>query len=239
MNTSKTDKAYVHFNNVEQYLRQRFDIRVRAEIVRELTGKLENVDIIDLGCGDGSVSIQFQSATNHITLVDISENMLEKANLNIKPEYSKNIKCIKSDVSSFVPPKKYDVVIGLGLLAHVNCIHGTLRAMSGLLKENGLCIIQLTDKTQLLSKILNFYNKILDKISGQFGYARNRLSVEEVTTLTARYGLKYVDSIQYSLTLPGMISLVPDKLMYQYHSYIRKSSLFSRFGSDFIMSFRK
>ena len=69
MNTSKIDKAYTHFNNVDQYLRQKFDIRVRAEIVKELMGKLENIDIIDFGCGDGSISLQFQSLTNHITLV--------------------------------------------------------------------------------------------------------------------------------------------------------------------------
>ena len=85
----KTDKAYTHFNNVDQYLHQGFDIKVRIEIVKELVGMPERANIIDFGCGDGSISLQFQAKSNFITLIDISENMLERAHLNICPEYLK------------------------------------------------------------------------------------------------------------------------------------------------------
>ena len=239
MNTSKIDKAYTHFNNVDRYLRQKFDIRVRAEIVKELMGKLENIDIIDFGCGDGSISLQFQSLTNHITLVDISENMLERASLNIRPEYAHNIKTIKSDVLSFVSLKKYDVVMGLGLIAHVDSIPKTLKVMAGLLKENGVCLVQLTDSTKIVSRLLNVYNNMLDKVSGQFDYNRNRISVFQLNGLAKKHGLYCISQQQYSLVFPGFIGLMSDKLLYRYHSFVRKNAVLSSMGTDFILCFRK
>lgn len=239
MNTSKKDKAYVHFNNIDHYLRQRFDIRVRAEIVRELTGEIEGLDIIDFGCGDGSISLQFQSDDNLITLVDLSENMLQRARSNILPGNCKRVELFHTKVNEFSTEKKYDLIICIGLLAHVDSVYQTLESISNFLKPDGCCLIQITDESIFFTKCLNIYNNILDKVTGQFGYTRNQFSYSEIISTARKFGLIQKDSRQYSIVLPGFTTLLPDNLMYRYHNYIRKSSFLSSLGTDFIIKFKK
>ena len=236
---SKIDKVYTHFNEVDKYLHQGFDIKVRGEIVNELMGAPCDIDIIDFGCGDGSISLQFQSKNNKITLVDISENMLNRARLNMDPKYSDSIEFVLTDADSFFCNKQYDLVLGIGLLAHVDSITKTIESFVNMLKPEGYCLIQITDDSQLFSKFLKIYNSLLDRITGQFGYIRNPLSFSKIVSIAENCGLKYVDARQYSLTLPGFTSLLPDGIMYKYHSFIRNNSFLSSFGTDFIIKFQK
>lgn len=235
----KTIKAYAHFNNVDRYLRQRFDIDLRSEIVNELVGSPENATILDLGCGDGSISLQFQSENNALTLVDISENMLQRARLKIQPEYHGQVELVQADVNSFSPEKKYDLILGIGLLAHVDSVKETIEKIAKLLKKNGLCLLQITDQGQAFTRILNNYNKILDKITGQFGYKRNTLSVKQLIDICNSSGLKLDKSRQYSIMFPGLTFFLPDRLLYAYHSAIKNNTVLSSMGTDFIVSFIK
>jgi len=236
---SKKNKVYSHFNQVDQYLNQRFDIKLRAEIVKELIGIPENADILDLGCGDGSISLQFQFTNNHLTLVDLSENMLEQARLKIQPGYHDRIDLFQADVNSFSTEKKYDLILAMGLLAHVDSVKETIEKIAMLLKKNGRCLLQITDQDQACSKILNNYNKLLDNITGQFGYGRNKLSRNRIISICNGFGLTFEISKQYSLMLPGFMFLLPDRLLYLYHSYVKNNSVLSSMGTDFIISFIK
>lgn len=237
---SKKNKVYAHFNTVDHYLNQQFDIRIRSEIVNELIGgEPENMNILDLGCGDGSISLQFQSETNDLTLVDLSENMLEQARLKILDGHAGHVALVRAEAESFSPDKHYEIIIATGLLAHVDSVEKTLELISKLLRPNGICLIQITDDSRFFSKLLKLYNQILDKLTGQFGYTRNRLSFSKIIDDANRYDLKYVKSQQYSLTLPGFTTLLPGNFMYKYHNFIRKNSFLSSFGTDFIIKFQK
>lgn len=236
---SKLKKVHDHFNHVNRYLNKRFDIKLRAQIVKELIGTPENADILDLGCGDGSISLQFQSKTNFLTLVDISESMLQCARENILPDCCDQVSLCHSDVVSFSPPKRYDLIIGIGLLAHVESVQAMIKKMSMLLKRNGYCLLQITDQNQIFTKILNSYNDLLDKVTGQFGYKRHKLFLTDLINTCNAYDLVYEKSIQYSLMVPGATYFFPDQLLYTYHSKIKNSSFLSSKGTDFIIRFKK
>ncbi len=236
---SKIAKVHGHFNNVDHYLHQKFDIKVRSEIVREMVGVPCHADILDCGCGDGTISLQFQSNDNYITLLDVSENMLEKARLNIQPLNSGRVKVVLTEVELFKSVQKYDLVLGIGLLAHVNSISLTIEAISDFLKPGGCCFLQITDKSQIISKLLDAYNCILDNFTGQFGYKRNQMSFEEVVSIAKTHGLVFIESRQYSLLLPGFATLLPGRLMYAYHDFVRRHRHLSSLGSDFIIKFQK
>src|SRR6266550_8275118 len=77
--TSRTPSVKTFFDNTDVYLRKSFGVSVRSFVVRSLLGELEGSAILDLGCGDGSISLQYLSPTNRITLVDLSGKMLERA----------------------------------------------------------------------------------------------------------------------------------------------------------------
>ena len=57
--------------------------------------------------------------------------------------------------------------------------------------------------------------------------------------LLKKNGLECVDMRQYSMLFPGFISLLPDSLLYKYHSLVRKTPMLSAMGTDFIISFKK
>lgn len=236
---ARHSRVYNHFNNVDNYLNKDFDIRVRTEIVKEIIGDVNGMDILDLGCGDGSISLQFQHAANSVTLVDISENMLEKASSKIDPKYFHKIKFVNDDILNFKDKQDYDVILSIGLLAHVDPIKKMLWFISDCLKRGGICLFQITDKTKALSRVLKIYNKILDQYTGRFGYDRNEISLNELIEMTAKFGLNLINSQCYSFLLPGFTFLFPNKLLYRYHRYIWKNPLLSKAGSDYIATFRK
>ena len=216
-----------------------FDIRVRAEIVKELIGSTQGLDILDLGCGDGSISLQFKNTANSITLVDVSEKMLKKVSDNIGSKFSKKIIIIKKDVEELEAKNKYDIVISIGLLAHVGSIMDTIQIISKSTKKNGIAIIQITDKNKIISKLLLKYNYILDRVIGKFGYKRNEISFDELLKMCSMFNLKYQNSKCFSIMLPGFIYFFNNSLLYSYHKYVAKSRVLSNFGSDHIVVFRK
>lgn len=69
----------------------------------------KDIKILDVGAGTGITSLPFiKSGYNNITLLDVSEEMLEVA--KNKPEF-KNTKIIVSDIRRLDLPGKYDLII--------------------------------------------------------------------------------------------------------------------------------
>src|SRR5437016_12578814 len=92
---ARTAKVAKFFDQPAHYFHRDFKITVRAAIVRELIQKTEGLSIFDFGCGDGSLSLQFQNQASHITLVDVSEIMLRRAQRNILPHCANKVTLIK------------------------------------------------------------------------------------------------------------------------------------------------
>ena len=66
------DEVRERFEEPEFYLGKPFGVAVRALVVRRLLGHVEGAAVLDIGCGDGSLSLQFASAGNRLTLIDLS-----------------------------------------------------------------------------------------------------------------------------------------------------------------------
>src|SRR5437773_11740974 len=94
---SKTQHVKSFFDRTNVYLRKSFGISLRVSIVRRLLGDLDGSTILDLGCGDGRVSLQYLSHNNKITLVDLSERMLEQTRLNTPEAFKTNVEYINGD----------------------------------------------------------------------------------------------------------------------------------------------
>lgn len=62
--------------------------------------KLDKEDtVLDLGCGEGSITIPLSKQVKSVIGVDLSENMLELLNKNAQKENINNIKTMKGDLS--------------------------------------------------------------------------------------------------------------------------------------------
>lgn len=75
----------------------------------------ENIEILDLGCGSGCISLALLSKLPNAkaTMVDLSEKALEVAKLNSeKLNYSDRVEIINHDAgTSFDPSKKFDIIV--------------------------------------------------------------------------------------------------------------------------------
>lgn len=77
----------------------------------------KEIDIIDLGCGTGTISHAIQQQYTHakFTLVDIAENMLKTA----EQKLGKSCTYINSDFNNFDFDKQYDVIVSSLALHHL------------------------------------------------------------------------------------------------------------------------
>ena len=82
----------------------------------QILGEAEGKDILDLACGEGFYTRKLkEKGASDILGVDISEEMIELAR---KEELQNPLGCVylAADVSTWEPPKQYDVVTGMYLL---------------------------------------------------------------------------------------------------------------------------
>ncbi|MFX1340128.1 MAG: methyltransferase domain-containing protein [Promethearchaeota archaeon] len=81
--------------------------------------KNENIDVIDLGCGTGTLSLRIREVFPNakITCMDMTKNMLEMAKLKLS-KYE-NIEFILENFYTFNFNKKYNVVISSFALHHL------------------------------------------------------------------------------------------------------------------------
>ena len=79
--------------------------------------KIKKIDILDLGCGTGSVLMLIKKNYFYVDLVDISKVALKKIE---KKNKNKNIKIFNKDINSFLKysKKKYDLIIDSASIQH-------------------------------------------------------------------------------------------------------------------------
>ena len=237
--TERNIRAKNYFEKTENYLQKDFDVRLRCRIVKELAGGCREKKILDIGAGDGSLSMQYQLGYNKITLVDISENMLNLAKKKLLPYAASNVRFVQSSIEEFNTNEKYDLIIGIGILAHVASVEDTIKKISCFLNDNGRCIIQISDSEQQFTKLLGKYNQILDTLFIRHGYKRNAMSLSGISRICRDNGLNIEKILRYSLLFPGMISIIPNEMLYKYHKLVKKNKILSNFGSECIIKLAK
>ncbi len=118
--------------------------RIRYETITKHINKYgkNNPDILDLGCGEG-ILFEHISNNNYNSFLgmDFSSVSIKKAN-KIKTDKSEFI-C--EDIHSFVPNKKYDVIIFNEIFYYINETEkpNVLNIMKKHLKEDGVFIISI------------------------------------------------------------------------------------------------
>jgi len=114
------DNKVKFFFNKSNYLKNSSDrISIRTKLVRQFLGDIKNVKILDIGCGDGSLSLQFLNKKNTITFVDISEKMLKKVSKNVPTDLISNVVLINNSFDALSDDELFDIVICVGVIAHV------------------------------------------------------------------------------------------------------------------------
>jgi 2-polyprenyl-3-methyl-5-hydroxy-6-metoxy-1,4-benzoquinol methylase len=231
---SKSKLVKRFFDNTQLYLNKDFGVSIRVLIVRDLLGNLNHSRILDLGCGDGRISLQYISQTNYITLVDLSDKMLDIARANTPEALKTNVNYINADLEKYETAEKFDIVLCIGVLAHVLSIEETIVKVSGFLKPGGRCIFQITDTDHCFGKFLRafYWVRGISRYSNRYTLNDTRLSY--IIKLTHLSRLILLDKRQYWSIFPGM-GKMPNKWLWKYQFYTLTHDSLSQMGSEIIL----
>ena len=181
------------------FLHSMSEIRTKF-ILEELTNKfqiknkhkiLNDLDILDLGCGGGIASEPLCRLGGNVTGIDESENLINIAKLHSKRMGLKiNYKCM--DIENLIKlKKKYDVIVALELLEHVNNVERFCELIIKLLKNDGIIILSTINRT-ILSKffVIEMAENIVKKIPKGTHHYEKFISPEELCNIFKKYNFQ-------------------------------------------------
>ena len=107
---------------------------------------LKNIKILDIGCGGGLLSEPMCKLGAKVTGIDASDKNIKVAKLhskknNLKIEY----RC--SSPEKFNAQEKFDVILNMEIVEHVEDVNFFLKSCSKLLKKNGIMFVATLNKT--------------------------------------------------------------------------------------------
>jgi len=226
------------FSKPDHYLFKAFQIVTRAHIVRTMLPSVDGLTIFDIGCGDGSLSLQFLPEIKRLTLVDLSPAMLSRAESNIPAEYAPKVSLTNSDLMQFLPPAPADVVLCVGVLAHVESLASAIQKLASLTKPGGRCVVQISDHDRLLGKVHYALAGSRRGTTRNGGYPLLRTGNGELQEIASSVGFRCARRRNHCLTLPGMGRL-PSRWLVAYDKCVLNSSLLSRFAPSSIFLFER
>jgi ubiquinone/menaquinone biosynthesis C-methylase UbiE len=173
--------------------------RLRKKLLKGLSG-----EILECACGTG-VNFQFYDKDAHITAVDISSDMIDKARKKAHEHKIGNIQYITSSIEDVIlTPHTYDNVVStLSLCTYANPVE-VLRKFGKWCKPNGriLLLEHGMSSSSLLARIQHFINPWHYKKKGCH-YNRN---IQEIVRLS---DLEIVDSERHIFGIVHLIRCKP------------------------------
>ena len=124
---------------------------IKENIIRNFKLKikkkpLEKINILDIGCGGGLLSEPMTRLGATVTGIDASNKNINIAKLHAKKNKLK-INYLCSSPENLKIKKKFDVILNMEIIEHVEDINFFISSCSKLLKKNGLMFIATLNKT--------------------------------------------------------------------------------------------
>ena len=113
------------------------EIKKYFKITKNKPNFLEGLNILDIGCGGGLISEPMARLGANVTGIDASEK-----NINIAQVHSKKsdlqINYITTSPENLNNNEKFDIILNLEIVEHVDNVNLYIKSCSKLLKKNGL-----------------------------------------------------------------------------------------------------
>ena len=213
---SKVSAVKKYYEDTQRYLSRRsFDIKVRAETVQSFVENGKFARILDIGCGDGTISLQLLSKETSLTLLDISERMLWIARSRIPPEFSDNVEVVNDNLmNAQFETRPFDLIICIGVLAHTDSPTEFVARMVSLLKPGGTLILEFTDSFHFMGRFFRVVFAVWGLVQ-PIGWTLNFLSRGQVLKILGKHNLTTRAIFRYSLPLPGMHRFFSQATLYK------------------------
>ena len=107
---------------------------------------LNKIKILDIGCGGGLLSEPMSRLGADVVGIDASEKNINVAKLHAKKN-NLNIKYVCSSPENYQINEKFDVILNMEIIEHVDNVEQFLKSCSKLLKKNGMMFVATLNKT--------------------------------------------------------------------------------------------
>ena len=107
---------------------------------------LKNIKILDIGCGGGLLSEPMCRLGAKVTGIDASEKNVQVAKLHAKKN-NLDIKYLSTSPENFKTDLKFDVILNMEIIEHVEDVDFFLESCSSLLRKNGIMFVATINKT--------------------------------------------------------------------------------------------
>ena len=114
--------------------------------LRQKDNPLKNIDILDIGCGGGLLSEPMHRLGANVIGIDASIKNIDIAKFHAKNNNLK-IDYICASPETLKTKKKFDVILNMEIVEHVDDINFFIKKSSDLLKKNGLMFVATLNKT--------------------------------------------------------------------------------------------
>ena len=119
-----------------------------CQAVEKQIDLLSDKEILDFGGGTGLLTLPLAKQAKSVTLVDISERMLEQARLKAEQQDIKNIQFLEQDLLKNPLEKEIDLIVVCRVLHHMPDLDEALSLFHQHLKEDGQLLLADFTKTE-------------------------------------------------------------------------------------------
>ena len=124
------------FNPIRiEYITER--IKIHFKLKKDKFNYLEGLNILDIGCGGGLISEPMARLGANVTGIDASEKNIHIAKLHSKKSGLK-INYLNASPENLEYIEKFDIILNLEIVEHVNNVNLYVKSCYKLLKKNGL-----------------------------------------------------------------------------------------------------
>jgi ubiquinone/menaquinone biosynthesis C-methylase UbiE len=240
---SKTKQVKSLFEKPDKYFsRRESDIRIRTETVQHFTNSMMFDNVLDIGCGNGAISLPLLPRCRRLTLLDLSSKMLELARQQIPLERTRDVHMINGDfIGANLARSSFDLILCIGVLAHVDSPAAVIAKVSGLAKPGSWVVLEFTDSFHFSGVPNVIYLELLNLLRPE-PYGLNRLRRRQVMGWCSENGLRPCALYRYAFPLPGTSIIVGQQELYRWTRYMFGPSDRNRngwMGNEFLCFLQK
>ena len=114
--------------------------------LKQTNSPLTGLNVLDIGCGGGLLSEPITRLGAKVTAIDASKKNIQVAKFHAKKNNLK-INYLCSPPEKLNLDKKFDVVLNMEIVEHVEDLNFFIKKSSNLLKKNGLMFVATLNKT--------------------------------------------------------------------------------------------
>ena len=122
------------------------EIKKHFKLDREKKLLLKDLEILDIGCGGGLISEPMARLGGNVTGIDAAERNIKIASLHSK-EGNLKINYLNKSPEQLEEKEKFDIILNLEIVEHVENLDLYLQSCYNLLKKNGLMFTATINRT--------------------------------------------------------------------------------------------